>query len=144
MSREFETEMETDDDVPSETTKTVRSGDQTKRLLQHSKTSISTCHVVANDNLKTESTAGNCDSKDNDAKNSTSCDTQSPESEMSNSDSNKNNEETPSIAKAETSRKKEGGKTRLCTGHERALPIQQSVLELDVKEEGNKYNWFNP
>lgn len=27
-------------------------------------------------------------------------------------------------------------KTRLCPGHERALPIQQTVLDLDVKEEG--------
>lgn len=27
-------------------------------------------------------------------------------------------------------------KQRLCPGHERALPIQQTVMELDVKEEG--------
>ena len=27
-------------------------------------------------------------------------------------------------------------KVRLCPGHERALPIERTVMELDVKEEG--------
>jgi hypothetical protein len=29
---------------------------------------------------------------------------------------------------------------RLCPGHERALPIQQTVMDLDVKEEGTIIN----
>jgi len=28
---------------------------------------------------------------------------------------------------------------RICPGHERALPIQQTVMELDVKEEGKLF-----
>ena len=31
-------------------------------------------------------------------------------------------------------------KARLCPGHERALPIQQTVMDLDVKEEGKTVN----
>ena len=27
-------------------------------------------------------------------------------------------------------------KERLCPGHERAMPIERTVIELDVKEEG--------
>lgn len=35
-------------------------------------------------------------------------------------------------------------KGRLCPGHERALPIQQTVLELDVKEEGMEILYEQP
>ncbi|XP_045192518.2 ATP-dependent DNA helicase Q4-like isoform X2 [Mercenaria mercenaria] len=36
----------------------------------------------------------------------------------------------------ETSEKNATEKARLCPGHERALPIQETVMDLDVKEEG--------
>ena len=38
--------------------------------------------------------------------------------------------------KVEVSDDTVGNKVRVCPGHERALPIQQTVMDLDVKEEG--------
>ena len=38
--------------------------------------------------------------------------------------------------KVEVSDETVGNKVRVCPGHERALPIQQTVMDLDVKEEG--------
>ena len=33
-------------------------------------------------------------------------------------------------------------KERLCPGHERAMPIERTVMELDVKEEGRSHRHY--
>lgn len=107
--------MEVDDDNPSGTVKDGQASSNTGNSKD-----ISQSSGVENGN--DTNVTGDCQNNDSD------------DTDIGNS--NKSDNDISKEWKTESGDKTDGKKARLCPGHERSLPIEQTVMELDIKEEG--------